>query len=70
MQSVLCGQLPLAVRQQAVAKRQAGVPSVLGAPRLRCIAARAEKQPQESLTGEWTANWSLASCELLINPPV
>ena len=64
MQSVLCRQLPLAGRGQgALAKRQSGVLSrAAPAPRLRVV-VKAEDRERQSLTGEWSANWSLASCE-------
>lgn len=65
MQTVLCSQLPAAFAgRQAVAQRQSRVPTVTAAAHPRCVVARAGDREAQSLTGEWSANWSLASCEL------
>lgn len=66
MQTALCGHLPTAFAgRQIVAQRQARV-QTLAAPasRARGLVVRAQEREAQGLTGEWSANWSLASCEL------
>ena len=58
---IICGQLPPVTSKQSLVNRQ--VPSAFAqVAARRSVSAKAGEQ-QASLTGEWSANWSLASCE-------
>ncbi len=58
---MICGQLPPVASKQSLANRQVPLALAQVAAR-RSVSAKAGEQ-QGSLTGEWSANWSLASCE-------
>ena len=56
-------------RQTAV-QRQSRASTLAAAPAFqqRCVVAYATEREPQSLTGEWSANWSLASCESQLTP--
>jgi hypothetical protein len=55
-------------RQTAVQRQSCALTLAAPALQQRCVVAHATEREPQSLTGEWSANWSLASCESRLTP--